>query len=161
MGGGTFGEVFSLTRPAFLISKLILGIGLGFYLTVAPLYASELAPIALRGIVTAGVNFAIVIGQLLSNAVIKGFGDRTDRWAYGGPFAVQWLFVGKSRQQLADVLPLNLSSNSLGRLALCSGISVVLRPQEPDRQGVRMLDKALLAWSRHNSQAGYDHTNSR
>ena len=82
MTGGVFGEVFSITRPAFLVGKLILGIGLGFYLTVAPLYASELAPIALRGIVTAGVNFAIVIGQLLSNAVIKGFGDRTDRWAY-------------------------------------------------------------------------------
>lgn len=102
--GGVFGEVFSLTRPAFLIGKLVLGIGLGFYLTVAPLYASELAPIKLRGIVTAGVNFAIVIGQLLSNAVIKGFGSRTDRWAYRGPFAVQWLFVRESRQYLPALI---------------------------------------------------------
>jgi MFS family permease len=93
--GGIFGEVFSHTRPAFLIGKLILGIGLGFYLTIGPLYCSEVAPVVLRGIITGGINFAIVIGQLLSNAVIKGFGDRTDRWAFRGPFAIQWLFVGK------------------------------------------------------------------
>ncbi|KIW75231.1 hypothetical protein Z517_12005 [Fonsecaea pedrosoi CBS 271.37] len=91
--GGIFGEVFSSTRPAFLIGKLILGIGLGFYLTIGPLYCSEVAPVVLRGIITGGINFAIVIGQLLSNAVIKGFGDRPDRWAFRGPFAIQWLFV--------------------------------------------------------------------
>jgi hypothetical protein len=49
----------------------------------------------LRGMITGGINFAIVIGQLLSNAVIKGFGGRDDRWAFRGPFAVQFLFVGK------------------------------------------------------------------
>ena len=93
--GGIFGEVFSVTRPAFLVGKLILGVGLGFYLTIGPLYCSEVSPVVLRGMVTGGINFAIVVGQLLSNAVIKGFGDRTDRWAFRGPFAIQWLFVGK------------------------------------------------------------------
>lgn len=88
--------MLSHTRPAFLVGKLILGIGLGFYLTIGPLYCSEVAPVVLRGIITGGINFAIVIGQLLANAVIKGFGDRTDRWAFRGPFAVQWLFVGKN-----------------------------------------------------------------
>ena len=92
--GGIFGEVFSSTRVAFLIGKLILGIGLGFYLTIGPLYCSEVAPVVLRGMITGGINFAIVIGQLLSNAVIKGFGGRDDRWAFRGPFAIQWLFVG-------------------------------------------------------------------
>ncbi|KAK7899976.1 hypothetical protein LTR67_003722 [Exophiala xenobiotica] len=91
--GGIFGEVFASTRPAFLISKLILGIGLGYYLTIGPLYCSEVAPMVLRGMITGGINFAIVIGQLLSNAVIKGFGDRDDRWAFRGPFSVQFLFV--------------------------------------------------------------------
>ena len=91
--GGTFGEVFSFTRPAFLIGKLILGFGLGFFLTVGPLYCSEVAPVVLRGMATGGINFAIVIGQLLSNAVIKGFGGRDDTWAYRGPFALQWLYV--------------------------------------------------------------------
>lgn len=94
VSGGIFGEIFASTRPAFLIGKLILGIGLGFYLTVGPLYCSEVAPVVIRGMVTGGINFAIVIGQLLSNAVIKGFGGRDDRWAFRGPFAIQFLFVG-------------------------------------------------------------------
>lgn len=93
VAGGIAGEVFSVTRVAFLIGKLVLGIGLGFYLTIGPLYASEIAPVALRGIVTGGTNLAICTGQLLSNAVIKGFGERNDPWAFRGPFAVQWLFV--------------------------------------------------------------------
>ena len=91
--GGIFGEVFSSSRVAFLFGKLILGVGLGFYLTIGPLYASEIAPVALRGIVTGGTNLAICTGQLLSNAVIKGFGERDDPWAFRGPFAIQWLFV--------------------------------------------------------------------
>lgn len=91
--GGIFGEVFSNQNVAFLISKFILGTGLGFYLTVGPLYCSEVSPVVLRGITTAGINFAIVIGQLLSNAAIKGFGERTDDWAYRGPFMIQLLFV--------------------------------------------------------------------
>jgi hypothetical protein len=38
-------------------------------------------------------NNSIVVGQLLSNAAIKGFGERTDRWAYRGPFLIQLLFI--------------------------------------------------------------------
>lgn len=91
--GGIIGEILSETRVAFLFSKLILGLGLGFYLTLAPLMASELAPVSLRGFATAGVNLGIAIGQLLSNAVIKGFGERDDRWAYRAPFATQLFFV--------------------------------------------------------------------
>lgn len=41
--GGIFGELFSTARAAFLTSKLILGVGLGFYLTIGPLYSSEVS----------------------------------------------------------------------------------------------------------------------
>nr|XP_036579902.1 maltose permease [Colletotrichum truncatum]KAF6787658.1 maltose permease [Colletotrichum truncatum] len=91
--GGCVGEILSDTRAAFLVSKLIFGGGLGFYLTLAPLVCSELAPVALRGYATAGVNLGIALGQLLSNAVVKAFGERTDRWAYRGPFATQLFFA--------------------------------------------------------------------
>jgi MFS family permease len=33
------------------------------------------------------------LGQLLSNSVVAGFGQRTDRWAYRAPFAFQLAFV--------------------------------------------------------------------
>ncbi|KAK1980068.1 maltose permease [Colletotrichum cereale] len=90
--GGCVGEVLSATRAAFLCSKLVLGLGLGFYLTIAPLACSELAPVALRGYASAGVNLGIAVGQLLSNVVIKVFGERPDGWAYRGPFATQLFF---------------------------------------------------------------------
>lgn len=114
--GGIIGQILSTTRVAFLMSKLILGSGLGFYLTIGPLYCSEVcatspilrpfslltcsqpmqvSPVVLRGITTAGVNLGIVVGQLLSNAAIRGFGSRQDAWAYRGPFVIQLLFVGK------------------------------------------------------------------
>ncbi|KAH6724133.1 maltose permease [Leptodontidium sp. 2 PMI_412] len=91
--GGIIGQLLADTRPAFLISKLILGAGLGAYLTIGPLYCSEVSPVSLRGITTAGINLGIVVGQLLSNAAVKGFGERTDRWAYRAPFALQLIFV--------------------------------------------------------------------
>lgn len=91
--GGIIGQVASTTRIAFLMSKYVLGIGLGFYLTIAPLCTSEIAPVQLRGIATAGVNLGIAVGQLLSNSVVAGFGDREDRWAYRGPFALQLAFA--------------------------------------------------------------------
>lgn len=61
--GGAFGEMFSPSRGAFLASKLILGVGLGFYLTLGPLICSEIVPLALRGISTAGINLGIALGQ--------------------------------------------------------------------------------------------------
>lgn len=90
--GGIFGEMFSVTRTAFVVSKLILGVGLGFYLSIAPMASSEISPLVFRAIATAGVQFGIGSGQLLSNAAIKGFGEGKTRWAYRGPFAIQLFF---------------------------------------------------------------------
>lgn len=91
--GGIIGQLVASTRVGFLCAKLVLGFGLGFYLTISPLCTSELAPVVLRGISTAGVNLGIAVGQLLSNAAVAGFGNRTDHWAYRGPFAIQLFFV--------------------------------------------------------------------
>jgi MFS family permease len=41
--GGIIGEIFSFHCVPLLISKLILGVGLGFYLTIGPLYCSEVS----------------------------------------------------------------------------------------------------------------------
>ncbi|KIW98279.1 uncharacterized protein Z519_01863 [Cladophialophora bantiana CBS 173.52] len=90
--GGIIGEIFSTNRAAFLISKLVLGVGVGFYLTLGPVTCSEFAPTILRGLSTAGVNLGIGVGGLLSNSVTRGFGTRLDRWAFRAPFTIQLLF---------------------------------------------------------------------
>ncbi len=137
VSGGIFGEVFSNTNGAFLVSKLILGVGLGFYLTISVLYASEISPVVLRGITTASINLAIVIGQFLSNAAIKGFGAREDTWAYRGPFMIQLIFVGGSRlpfYALSGMLSNDCSYPS-SWTALRPGITMVLCPERPTGQG--------------------------
>ncbi|KAE8416035.1 general substrate transporter [Aspergillus pseudocaelatus] len=90
--GGIFGETFSSSAGAFIASKLILGFGVGFYLTLGPITCSEISPVVLRGLSSAGINLAIAVGQLASNAATKGFGNRNDVWAFRGPFLVQILF---------------------------------------------------------------------
>lgn len=45
---------------------------------MGPAYAAEVAPLALRGYLTAFVNLCWAIGQLLSAAVLKGLVNRTD-----------------------------------------------------------------------------------
>ena len=57
--------------------------------------SAQLSPVFLRGITTSGINLGIVVGQLISAGAIKAFGERTDRCAYRGPFAIQLFFTRK------------------------------------------------------------------
>ncbi|RDW93464.1 uncharacterized protein DSM5745_00786 [Aspergillus mulundensis] len=91
--GGILGEMFTLARGGFVAVKILLGCGLGFMLTLAPLTISELTPVALRGVALSGVNLGIAIGQLLSSAVIRAFGSRSDSWGFQAPFAIQLFFI--------------------------------------------------------------------
>jgi MFS family permease len=43
VASGIFGEVFATANGAFLVGKMVLGFGLGFYLTVGPMYCSEVS----------------------------------------------------------------------------------------------------------------------
>ena len=74
-------------RTAFLISKFIFDFGLGFVFTLGHMMVSEITPVVLRGISTAGTKLGIAVGQLPSNAAIVGFGSYTDRCVYPEPFA--------------------------------------------------------------------------
>ncbi|KAG1729525.1 maltose permease, partial [Suillus paluster] len=73
-----------------LAGKLINGFSLGMFVSSAGSYCAEVSPLALRGITTASVN--LWIDCAMSNAVIRGTGNRTDVYAYRLPFALQWIF---------------------------------------------------------------------
>ncbi|KND91006.1 General alpha-glucoside permease [Tolypocladium ophioglossoides CBS 100239] len=156
--GGVLGEVFSTANGAFVVSKLILGCGLGFYLTLAPLAASECAPVAFRGVATAGVQFGIGAGQLLSNAVIKAFGEWDSRWAYRAPFAIQLVFPAlllaglpfapETPWYLARVGRREEAKRSLRRLYGAAidvdGKLVALEATIADEEAVRSTQRSLL-----------------
>lgn len=93
--GGVFAQWYSPgDLPLFFAGKLLTGIPLGVFLTVAPIYCSEVAPPALRGAMIAAVNFSIVIGQLLGYGVMRETQAMDSALSYRIMYAVQWGFAG-------------------------------------------------------------------
>ncbi|PSN69430.1 general substrate transporter [Corynespora cassiicola Philippines] len=93
--GGVFAQWYSPgDMPLFFGGKLLTGIPLGVFLTVAPIYTSEVAPPALRGAMVAAVNFSIVIGQLIGYGVMREVQSIDGPNSYRIMYAVQWGFAG-------------------------------------------------------------------
>jgi MFS family permease len=80
--------------PMFFGGKILTGIPLGVFVTIAPTYCAEIAPFALRGAVTAAVNWSIVFGQCLAYVVMRQTQYLVGANSYRILFAVQWGFAG-------------------------------------------------------------------
>jgi MFS family permease len=97
---GVFLQWFSGGSPGnnilFTAGKGVTGIPLGIFITVAPTYCAEIAPMALRGAVTAAVNFSIVFGQFLAYLVMRQTQNIAGPNAYRVLFGVQWGFAAVS-----------------------------------------------------------------
>ncbi|KAL5341056.1 sugar transporter [Aspergillus crustosus] len=85
-----FISFFSPSLPVLLVGQFLCGIPWGVFATMAPAYASEVCPLALRGYLTVYVNLCWAFGQLISSGVQAGFSDMTTQWSYRIPFAIQW-----------------------------------------------------------------------
>ncbi len=75
------GDVYS-----FILARVIGGLGIGASTIAAPLYISEIAPPAKRGLLTGMFQFNIVFGILIaffSNAMLAGAGENAWRWMLG------------------------------------------------------------------------------
>ncbi|CAN8099925.1 unnamed protein product [Discula destructiva] len=88
-----FIQFFARTLSVLLVGELLGGLVLGCYVVIAPAYASEVCPVALRGHLTSYVNLCFVMGQLLANGVTAGTEKLDNHWAYSLPFALQWFWV--------------------------------------------------------------------
>jgi len=87
-----FLQFFSQTLCQLCAGEILAGLAYGFYVVIAPTYASEVCPLALRGVLTASVNLAFVIGQFIAQGCAAGVETRLDVWAYKIPFAIQWVW---------------------------------------------------------------------
>ena len=88
-----FIQFFARSLSTLVAGEILGGLVLGTYAVIAPTYASEVCPIALRGILTSYVNLCFVMGQLIANGIIAGTSQLDTHWAYSGPFAAQWFWV--------------------------------------------------------------------
>lgn len=84
-----FGLFFAPNVKVLVVSNILCGIPWGAFQSVTPAYASEVAPVALRPILTTFINMCWVIGQFFSVAVNRGSLERNDQWSYKIPFAIQ------------------------------------------------------------------------
>lgn len=74
-----------------LVGQILCGLCWGVFATLAPAYASEVAPTNLRGYLTTYVNLCWAIGQLIAAGVLTACLDIENQWGYRIPFAVQWV----------------------------------------------------------------------
>lgn len=91
-GSLIFIQFFARSLVTLLVGELLGGLVLGCFVVIAPTYASEVCPMAIRGHLTSFVNLCFVIGQLLANGVTAGTSKLTNHWAYSLPFALQWVW---------------------------------------------------------------------
>lgn len=90
--GGVFAQVFARNNAHFFVGKLLTGLPMGIFTTVAPTYGSEMAPLNIRGAVSAGMNFAIVLGQCIGYGVMREAGHYQGAMQYKVLFMTQWGF---------------------------------------------------------------------
>lgn len=81
-----FVQFFASSIGMLCAGEVLGGLAYGFYVVIAPTYASEICPLALRGVLTASVNLAFVIGQFIGQGCAAGVETRLDEWAYRIPF---------------------------------------------------------------------------
>lgn len=87
-----FISFFAPNLPVLLVGQFLCGIPWGVFATMAPAYASEVCPMALRGYLAVHVNLCWAIGQLISSGVQAGFSGVNSQWSYRVPFAIQWVW---------------------------------------------------------------------
>ncbi|KAH0439701.1 hypothetical protein CcaCcLH18_02811 [Colletotrichum camelliae] len=87
------GLQYAASEPGLLLAgKMINGLALGFFLTLTPIYISEIAPQPLRPALTAAVNLFINAGQMTAIGIGNTRFSILSPASYKVLFAAQWAF---------------------------------------------------------------------
>ena len=90
--GFIFVTFFAKDVVMLFFGFLLCGIPWGMFQSVASAYATDVAPLTLRPLLTSYINLCWVTGQFISTGVLRGLLHRQDQWAYRIPFAIQWVW---------------------------------------------------------------------
>lgn len=87
-------QYFATSRGELLAGKIVNGAAVGGLLSVGTTYASEVAPIRLRGLLLSGLAFFVVVMQAIGLGVVRAFAPDIRPVAFRTAFALQWLVGG-------------------------------------------------------------------
>lgn len=88
-----FIQFFSSSLRVLFVGEFLAGIISGSFVVISVSYASEIAPLSLRAILSSYANLCAVIGQFIGSGIMYACQKRSDQWAYRIPFAVQWWWI--------------------------------------------------------------------
>ncbi|KEY64577.1 hypothetical protein S7711_03639 [Stachybotrys chartarum IBT 7711] len=87
----SFALVFAPSLPVLFVSKLLLGLSVGFSTATPPLYVTENAPAALRSSASSLTNVIIVLGFFLSSLTGYGASQISGPWSFRLAFVMTFL----------------------------------------------------------------------
>lgn len=87
-------ETVATTNELFFGGKFMAGFAIGAFVTNSMTYIGEVAPFALRGILTAAAAIAFTMGPFVAALIVDGTGSQGNRWAYRSIFVAQYGFSG-------------------------------------------------------------------
>lgn len=90
--GVLFIPFFARNIQVLFVGELLCGLAWGVFTTLAPAYASEVAPVVLRSYLETYVVLCWGIGQFVAMGILDSLVHRTDEWAWRIPLAVQWVW---------------------------------------------------------------------
>lgn len=82
-------QIFAPNLGAFVGGRSIVAISMGIANATAPLYLSEVVPVAIRGRVVACINIMNLLSGVVATCVVFATSTRTDALSYEVPLAVQ------------------------------------------------------------------------
>lgn len=83
---------FAPSAPVLLVGQILCGFTWGVFATTGPAYASEVCPLALRGVLTCYVNLCWAIGQFIASGALYGLLKIENEWSYRIAYALQWIW---------------------------------------------------------------------
>lgn len=98
-----FGTGFADGLTAFIVYRLVGGLGIGLASTLAPMYIAEIAPAKYRGRFVSINQLTIVVGILaaqianwaIAEAIPTDFGDSEIYASWNGQYGWRWMFWGQ------------------------------------------------------------------
>lgn len=88
LSGFIFITFFANSLPVLMVGQVLCGVIWGLITSLGPTYVFEVAPLRLRGILTAYVNMCWSIGNLIATGVLTGVATNPTEWSYRVPFAL-------------------------------------------------------------------------